>query len=212
MAQVIVFGDSMIFGFWDREGGWVDRLKVNLAAKSLDSNLDNYCPVFNLGIPGDTSQDLLERFEFEINQRKNGFEKRVLIFGIGGNDSQQIISEGMHKVSPETFAMNVSKLIKLAKGYSEKIVFVGPIPVDESRTDPLFWMPDRSYKNDYVVQYNEILQRLTLENGVYFIDLFKSFFTDNYIGFLEDGLHPTSEGHKKILQIVEGYLVTEKII
>lgn len=212
MAQVFVFGDSLVFGFWDREGGWVDRLKVQIAKKSLESNLDNYCPVYNLGIPGDTSQDLLERFEFEINQRQNGFEKSVLIFGIGGNDSQRIISEGVHKVSPETFAINISKLIKLAKRYSEKIVFVGLIPVDESRTDPLFWMPDRSYKNNYIRQYNEILRRSCLENQVHFIDLFDTFLTDYYAGFLEDGLHPTSEGHKKILQLVEIFLTINQII
>lgn len=211
MSQVLVFGDSIAFGFWDREGGWVDRLKRFLAASSIDSNFDNYCPVYNLGIPGDTSEDLLERFKFELCQRKNDFEKYVIIFSIGGNDSQKILSQNRHKVTKEKFADNLKELINLAKKYTEKIILIGLTPVDESRSDPLFWIPDRSYKNEYMQIYDEIIQKISLEEGVFYINLFDKLYGDHYSGLLEDGLHPTSEGHKRIFEIIKDYLKEKEI-
>jgi len=34
----------------------------------------------------------------------------------------------------------------------------------------------------------------------------------DYKGLLEDGLHPNSTGHKKIYEIVKGFLVENRII
>ena len=64
MTTVLVYGDSTVQGFWDTEGGWVQRLRSYLDKKFLN-NPDCYYPLFNLGVSGDTSKDLLERFQGE---------------------------------------------------------------------------------------------------------------------------------------------------
>lgn len=203
MAQILVFGDSIAFGFWDREGGWVDRLKKALAKQSIDSGLDNYCPLYNLSIPGDTTEDLLERFYFEFSQRKNDYEKYIIIFAIGINDSHLVGSDKRPKVPIGHFKGNIKQLIKQARQITERIIFIGLTPVDESRTDPLFWIPDRSYTNESINQYNEVIKQVCSQEGAYFIEIYNYFKTDHYIGLLEDGLHPTSEGHKRIFELVE---------
>ena len=75
MPQILIFGDSIIYGAWDREGGWAARLRKFLDEKTLTEE-DFYCLVYNLGISGDTTEDLLERFEFETEQRIK--EKKIL--------------------------------------------------------------------------------------------------------------------------------------
>jgi len=69
-------GDSITFGFYDKEGGWIQRLRKFLDDKLLNEleGLDKkilrklknpYFFVYNLGISGNTTENLLERFEFE---------------------------------------------------------------------------------------------------------------------------------------------------
>ena len=78
MTQILVFGDSIDLGMWDVEGGWVQRLRRFLDKKTLaDSNF--YYEVYNLGISGDTAEDLLESFEFETKKRLSNGEEAIFI-------------------------------------------------------------------------------------------------------------------------------------
>ena len=61
--DVFVFGDSLVYGNNDYEkGGWVNRLRLKL--EGIDPNKNSY--VFNLGIPGNNTNDLVKRFDIEI--------------------------------------------------------------------------------------------------------------------------------------------------
>ncbi len=74
MAGILVFGDSISYGAWDIEGGWVSRLRKFLDKKNLsEENFD--CKVYNLGISGDNSSGVLNRFEFETRQRIRKIER-----------------------------------------------------------------------------------------------------------------------------------------
>ena len=88
MVQVLVFGDSIAYGARDGEGGWVQRLRKFLDERNLMG-----CLIYNLGVSGDTVQGLLERFEFETEQRMRKGEEAVFIFEVGINDSQFINSK-----------------------------------------------------------------------------------------------------------------------
>ena len=59
--QFFIFGDSITYGVIDREGGWANRLRKYLDARTLDSNGKDLFMLYNLGISGDTSADLLAR-------------------------------------------------------------------------------------------------------------------------------------------------------
>ena len=99
MAQILIFGNSIIYGAWDKEGGWVSRLRKFLDEKNLSSGPNFYCLVYNLGISGNTTDDLLERFEFEIKQRLKEDEETIILFAIGINDSQFLQSENNFRTS-----------------------------------------------------------------------------------------------------------------
>lgn len=206
MARILVFGDSIAWGAWDLEkGGWVNRLRLSLDEKNI-SDSDFYCTVYNLGISGDTSDDILRRFEFEAQQRLK--EDVIFLIGVGINDSAWVHSKNDFLVSLDAFKENIRKLISLARKFSSKIIFIGLIGVDESKVDPIPWDPDKSYKNEYVKKYDDLLEKICNDENVYYIKLFGKIPKE----FLEDGVHPNSEGHKMIFEIIKKFLVEHNII
>lgn len=200
--QILVFGDSITWGAWDKEGGWVQRLKGYLDNKTLtEAGFEGY--VYNLGISGDITADVLKRFEFETKQRVEKGDKVMFIFSIGSNDSEWVNDKNSLNVKPEKFKNDLEKLIKLSKKFSSRIVFVGLIPVDESKVDLIPWAKDRSYKNEFIKKFDSIIKLVCEKNKIQFIDLFNKFISIDYKILLEDGVHPNSKGHELIYEIIK---------
>ena len=86
MAQILIFGDSITWGAWDEEGGWAQRFKKEIDKKAITANFTSYHSVYNLGISGDNTNDLLERFESETQRRLDEGEEAIILFAIGIND------------------------------------------------------------------------------------------------------------------------------
>jgi len=215
MAQILVFGDSITYGAWDEEGGWVARLRRFIDAKIISDpkfpNPDFYCDVYNLGIDGGTTEDLLKRFEFETKQRAEDGEETIFLFEIGGNDSAFVHSKNGNMTEPKRFKENLHNLIKLARKYSFKIIFMGLGPIDETKTMPVPWNKEIYYKEEYNKKYCDAIKAICKEEKVHFISIFK-FMEKNRKKFLEDGLHPNSEGHKLIFEIVKDFMIENKMI
>ena len=100
MTRIMVFGASTTYGKCDPDGGWVGRLRkyIDQQAENIDLN-----SVFNLGISGDTTEDVLKRLEFETKQRIKEGDELIFIFGIGANDTQFLHDKQITKISPERF-------------------------------------------------------------------------------------------------------------
>ena len=216
MAKFLVFGDSIAYGAWDKEGGWVQRLRKFLDEKTL-SDPKSYFIIYNISIDGDRAEGILARFEFEIKTRTAEELKKenIVVFAIGINDSQFVHSQNNFRTLPKKFRENIQKLINLAGKFASKIVFIGIACVDDSKTTPILWDTDKSYKNEYIKKYNEIIKSVCKENvslEIHFIDIFEDWLNIDYKKLLEDGLHPNSEGHRKIFESVKDFLTKNKII
>ena len=112
MEKVIcVFGASITWGACDEEkGGWINRLRLHLESFS------NKIMIYNLGIPGETTDDLLKRFKNEAGVRlldesesKEYKDHNIIILSIGTNDSSTD-SKNSPRISPEKFQKNLNKL------------------------------------------------------------------------------------------------------
>ena len=65
---ICIFGDSVTWGAYDPEqGGWATRLRNYFEAQ--ENNID----VYNLGISGDATADLLKRIEVEAKSHKASY-------------------------------------------------------------------------------------------------------------------------------------------
>lgn len=202
MAQILVFGDSISFGMWDEIGGWPVRLMQHFNKRVIDSSLEEFIATYAIGIPGNTSDDLILRFESEMGSRINTEQETTIIFAIGTNDSHLINPGKKNAVDLETFEHNLTRLYEMARHYAKNIYFVGLPMVDEIRTDPLFWMHERSYVNEEIVKYDAIVRKVSQEVGAGFVDIYSEFEKNDHTKLLSDGLHPSSEGHKLIFEKV----------
>lgn len=212
--HILVFGDSNTYGAWDIEGGWVTRLRKYLDQKHIDNNLSEgtFALVYNLGVSGDKSTDLLKRFKVEAEARKGRHgEEVVILLDVGTNDCIFNEKLGDLEVSQEDFKNNYLELISLAQEYSQKIVIIGSMPTD-SRVDPIPWAPGRHYRNKDIKRYNEIMREVARETEVYFIEVYNNFIEKDYSSLLIDGVHMNSEGHKQVYEVIRDYLLENKII
>ena len=203
--NICVFGASITYGSGDTNGGWVQRIRKLLDEKNL-SDPDAYFLVYNLGIGGNTTEDLLERFKFELEQRIDEDEKTVIIFSIGGNDSVYLIKEKHNRVPIDKFEKNINKLIFQTRKYTKDITFIGLTPADKKKTSPVPWDANIIYNNIYIERYNSKLKEICQKEKIRFINLYSKLIKMDYKKLLEDGLHPNSNGHewmaKKIIDSI----------
>ncbi|MDO8604451.1 MAG: GDSL-type esterase/lipase family protein [bacterium] len=195
MATITIFGDSITYGAVDPEGGgWATRLRNYF--ESVGARVDKDVDVYNLGISGDNTDDLLFRFKTEMIARKPD----IIIFAIGINDSQFVVSKNQSRIPIEKFKENLVRLAGQAREITNKIVFVGLTVVDESKTSPIPWNLDKRYTNKDIERYDIALQEFTQKENLAYID------TRGVLGMgdLSDGLHPNTSGHKKMFEYLKG--------
>ena len=136
----------------------------------------------------------------------------IIILSLGLNDSLYLHDQKSFLNSIEEYQANLGKIINIAKQYAEKIFFVGFSPVNESKTDPISWNANETFKNDYIEEYQQMAKNICQEQKIPFIDIWQPFLDCDYQKLLADGLHPNPDGHQKIFELVKDSLVKNKII
>lgn len=123
-------------------------------------------------------------------------EPNIIIFAVGVNDAQFIHSTNSNRISDNDFRNNLKKLHEIAKKFTTKIIFVGLTPVDESKTKPIPWNADKTYTNERIKKFDQIIENFCSENNLKFIPINDLLNNDDLI----DGLHPNTQGHIKIFE------------
>lgn len=196
---ICLFGDSITWGAWDPEkGGWGARLRSYFEKNDIDVEL------YNCGVSGDTTDDLIERLDIECLAR----EPQIIIFAIGINDARYINSRENHQTSLDKFQKNLNILLEKAKKHANKIIFLGLTKVDNSKTLPCSWKPTKFYDDADVKKYDEIIKDTCQSKGVFFLEVHNLLENSE----LEDGLHPNPQGHEKIFLKVKDFLYSNKLL
>ena len=202
ITSICIFGDSITCGYYDLEkGGWADRLWVDLL------NSDDYHEVYKLAIDGDTTDDLLKIMDMECKAREPG----LVIVMLGANDALYSKGKGENQVPVEKFKENLKKIFETSKNNNSKLLFVGIIPQDEKKLNPLPWEKDLFQKSEDINKYNEAIKIFCQENELAFLDLL-DILGPGFVKFSEDGSHPNAEGHKIIFEEVKKFLIESKLI
>lgn len=196
--RILIFGDSIVQGFWDVGGGWVQRIRRKYERRATEPG-GSHTTIFNLGISGDASNDVVKRFKAETEARYID-EGIGFVFAIGLNDSRRV--SGLDFMSLEKYQKNLEELVSMASQYSNKITFVGITPCAEELTNPVPW-GNAYYTDDRIRQFNQTLEDFCRTNGISFVDVFTPFAeAQAKSNLLSDGLHPNSEGHQLIADTV----------
>ena len=173
-----VFGDSIVVGSDDREaGGWVARLRLDLNARGKIS-------VYNLGVDGDRSEQLLRRLAGEAAARNAS----VTVISIGANDLGWHGSEGTDSA---LFRERYDSILSEAERFTRRILVLGLLNVDEGNES-------HGVRNEQVVAFNGIIEELAREHGAEFLSLFGTLSPNDFV----DGLHPSASGHAKLAPLI----------
>lgn len=199
MARLCIFGDSIAWGHSDnKKGGWVELLKIYCL---------NHCDdlsVYNCSVSGDTSKEVMERFDVEYKHRN----PETVIFAIGINDSQYFVkNKSKTHVDIKQFQRNMHTLIEKAKEKS-RVAVLGLSTVNEKKVIPLPWRQEVAYDNEHIKIYNNVLEQVCKEESVLFIDVLNLLKLDD----LDDGIHPNTKGHKKMFDEIKTVLVDKKVL
>lgn len=181
----IFFGDSITYGLYDKElGGWVNRVRLY-----IDNHISNNFFI-NLGIPGQTSNDILKRFETELKNRYNNTDNFILIFSFGIKDSL-FLNEDNNYIN--IFKNNLTQIIFMSKKYTNDIHFVGLINPNNEHEKR------KNYDLNNVLKIDNCIEKTCKENSINYIKLIDKITKEE---LSEDGLHPNSRGYAKISKII----------
>lgn len=191
---IYFFGDSITLGWRDESlGGWPVRLLRGLHAEG------HAATGYNLGIRGDTSTRIADRWEDEVRRRRRDGHA-LLVFAFGVNDAT-LEPDGKRSLPVEQTVRNVRHILDQAR--SHPVLLIGPAPINEAlmheRLNATGDAPMPTSKS-----IAEVARRMAAEAkaaGVPFLDLLESFRDDpawNESLVQTDGLHPSSAGHDLI--------------
>ena len=194
--SICVFGDSIAWGAYDPvNGGWVTLLRNHIEEKT------GIVSVYNLGICGNTTTTILTRLDHEIANRT---PIDLLAFAIGINDSSNWNVGSKPVIPPKQFKANLHQITQISNKYTNKIIFVGLTPVDEKITNP--FDTENTFLLDQTRQYDQMIREYCSQNNLVFVDIMNSLTLSD----IDDGVHPNTEGHKKIFEAVKP--VVEKLL
>ena len=190
--DICIFGASITWGAYDpKNGGWATMIRNYYEEKGGRN-------VYVLGVSGDTTEGLLKRLEIEALAR----EPKFILFAIGTNDSRFLKKEKRNGVLLEEFKSNLEKLVSISNKFTSKIAFMGLLNVDDSLVGIDSYADDHLYKSEFVEEYNNAMKEFCDAKKIPFLNVFDLLDKDD----LEDGLHPNSEGHKKIFYKIKPFL------
>ena len=202
--RILIFGDSITQGFNDPQGGWVEHLKREYMRQNLEESGE--LEIFNLGISGDTSAEILKRIETETMVRRWPNDPIMTILAIGVNDSADKL--GKRLVPIDEYQANVKKILILMKRLSDYQLVVGLTPCVDGLMAPAAWSEnDFRAQNHRIGEYERVLAGVTKEQSTEFVSMWQIFMNaPNWESMLPDGLHPDSRGHGIIYNHVKNKL------
>lgn len=210
MTRILFFGASIDHGFWDTEGGWIQRLRRDLDRYSMENEKDY--SLYNLSISGDTTERILERLENEVKARKNSEDIHIYLEVGGGNDSQVELETGENWIPRGEYQKNLQKILEIAEEHGDQIVLFTTTPVDESEVYPMPWKQTHGYLNSEKEKYTETLEEFAEENRTPVVNFFNKIDREEWKEKLDDGVHPDTEGHEQLHKLAKKQLQEKDLI
>lgn len=195
--NICVFGDSIAYGAWSRDRGWVDRFRVALQRRTVDSGFQEYYFLYNQSIPGNTTEDVLRRFAAECSAR----DPHIIVFAVGINDASSRGARDAPRVAPARFEENMRGLLGVPtlRRDAETVVVIGLTRVNEKFTTPF---ENTYFFNERIAAYDAAMKKICEALSAQYLDVSRLLQPED----LQDGLHPNDQGHEKIFRAAHDFL------
>lgn len=188
-------------GLWDEKGGWASRIKQDIYSEHIEGAepWEDYNIAYMRANSSETSEGLKTRVYPELKAARDKSDHDwTMVFSVGMNDCV-IDRVEENKVSKSDYRNNIEKIIEEGREVADQVIAVGLTPVDESIVGPE--SKEEYYLNQEVSKFNSILEEVCEEKNVKFIPVFDRVSRD-WNDKLFDGLHPDTEGHREIYELI----------
>jgi len=184
-VRVCYIGDSFVKGIGDpNKLGWAGRLS------HMSQNSEREITHYNLGVRGNTSADILARWESEAKVRLPNFSINCIVFSFGVNDT--IVENGRARVSIAQSMKNLRNILGVAK-VKYNVLMIGPPPIDDERQNNSI----KSYDGAYATVCNML--------GVNYLSIFDKLINDEvWMSEVKnnDHAHPRENGYELLSQYI----------
>ena len=177
MKTIVAVGDSLTAGLGLDE----NESYPALLEKKLQAAGYKY-RVVNGGVSGETSSGTLSRMEWILT-----LEPDIVILETGAND-------GLRGVDPQVAEKNLRQMLQILREKDVVVVLAGM---------KMVW----NMGPEYVAEFNRIYPELAEDFDVVFFPFFLEGVAMQSQLNLGDGIHPNSQGHKKITENIYPYVL-----
>ncbi len=204
--QLVVIGDSSVYGWGDTEGGgWCERLRKDW------SKFNDFPIIYPLGVRGDGIEKVSLRWEKEWSSRgeTRRNKPKAILLNVGLNDTPTIGQKnGRHQLEINGFEYGLERLIFEMKSQTQVFV-IGLTPVDENKMPfaGCLW-----YSNDFCHSYERRMEEVCINQNVPFLPTFREMYSDNRSKnwIAKDGIHLNAHGHFWIYQRLKSWDILNK--
>ena len=204
--QLVVIGDSSVYGWGDTEGGgWCERLKK-------DWSKNQHGPIiYQLGVRGDGIEKVALRWEKEWSSRgeTRRNKPKAILLNVGLNDTAAIgQKDGRNQLEINGFEYGLERLIYEMKSQAQ-VFIIGLTPIEESKMPfaGCLW-----YSNEFCHSYERRMEEVCINQNVPFLPTFREMYADyrskNWIS--EDGIHLNSKGHLWMYQRLKSWEILKE--
>jgi acyl-CoA thioesterase-1 len=170
---VLVYGDSLSAGYGLPQGkGWVDLLADRLRAEKFDHR------VVNASVSGETTVGGANRIEAVLSQHRPA----IVVVELGGND-------GLRGLSLAATRQNLQKIVGAASGAGAKPLLIG------------MQLPP-NYGTAYTEKFQAVFEDVARERRIPLVPFMLAGFGEKREYFQADGIHPTIEAQRLMLDNV----------
>lgn len=198
--RVFCFGDSITLGYNDSEGlGWPGRLCRGL------KHGEYHVAAYNLGVNGDTSQDIAGRWRAEADARSRN-SPGLMLFAFGFNDAARADGESAQVDLASSLA--AARTMLTAARTVSGVLWIGPTPLDESvnpmQTEYDVW----DMRNADIARYDAAYAEMAADIEIPYLRLFPELLTSpRYQAALlaGDRVHPGDDGYAMIAEKIAAW-------
>lgn len=171
--RILVVGDSLSAAYGlAEESGWVARLEDRLAAGDHDYS------VVNASTSGATTADGTRTLERALDRHAPA----IVIIQLGGND-------GLRGLDTAAMESNLDTMIERARAADARVLLLGV------RLPP-------NYGSAYRERFEAVHERVADRHDIAFVPRMLAGFDGRRDLFLDDGIHPSADGQRHILDNV----------
>ena len=181
-VSVVFIGDSLVAGVGDPKAqGWVGRVMGRTVVEGA------HMAFYNLGVAGQTSGDVSQRWLTEAPLRWEGATDRRLVVSFGRSDVEQGVSLARHR-------LNLANILDESASRGISPFVVGPAPASDADLD------------DQLAHVTDAQRDVCERRGVPFVDVFAPLAGheqwDSDMAASLDRVHPGQAGYGLIAWLV----------